>query len=384
MRSTARWVLSLGAMSVSVGAGLAACADSHGFADGGADSASDVNVIFESGCGFCDAEIEAAPTPDAAVCVPPAPPDAGFDGGPPVSLAPAFQKDYAVYDIGAPPGVPDPLGGCTIDWKDDNTLLIAGGSEDQTAGAIYSIPIKRDACGHVLGWNGTATLVAHTPYVDANLVYVGTDADAGADGGPLMIYSEWPNAGMGQLLPTGTSPARETDLSALGLISQGSLGGLGFVPQGLASAGELRGVTYPVYNGISQWHHIQVAADGQLLKVTSVTPTLELRNGCGAGGFAYVPAGSPDFPIESILVAEWDPNKNTRVSGYNVNSSGDPIVSSRFDFLRSFYSPWGAYFDRVSGDYMFLQWTFGFQNVADTVFVVRGFNKPPAPPPPPK
>lgn len=110
------------------------------------------------------------------------------------------------------PGVPDPLGGSTIAWNDDDTLLIAGGSEDPDAGSIYSIPIKRDACGHILAWDGIAALVAHTPYVDANLVYMGTAADAGADAGPLMLYSEWPNAGLGELLPGGNAPALETDL----------------------------------------------------------------------------------------------------------------------------------------------------------------------------
>ncbi len=316
-------------------------------------------------------------TDDGPYC-PPAPQG---DGGLGVLLAAPFQKDYALYDLGAPPGVPDPLGGCTIDWKDDNTLLIVGHSEDP-ATAIYSIKIKRDACGHIIGWDGTATQVATAPYADANLVYLGSAVDGGSSGN-LLVYSEWPNAGMGQLLPGGTSPARETDLSALGLIAQGSLGGLGVVPAGFTGAGQLRGLTYPVYGSVSEWHHIQIGADGQLVKVGTVTPTLKLCDGCGSGGFAYVPAGSPDFPKESVLVAEWDYANLTRVSGYNVDTNGDPVVATRFDFLTQFKSPYGAYFDRVSGDYVFVQWQFTSENLADHVLVVRGFNKPPPPPPPP-
>jgi hypothetical protein len=354
-----------------------ACSSGNSFTDAGVDATKDsdgsddvaqlVDVQFQ--------DVGPDVSPDAPVCPPPPP----IDGGLAATLAPPFQKDYALYDLGPPPGVPDPLGGCTIDWKDDDTLLIAGASEDTTS-ALYSIKILRDACKHIIGWNGSATLVAHAPYMDANLVYLGTQGDGGT--GPLMLYTEWPNATLGQLLPTDTTPSRETDLSQIGLIAQGSLGGLGIVLQG-NQAGELRGVTYPVYGSISEWHHIQIAADGQLVKITGVTPTLKLCDGCGAGGFAYVPPGSPDFASASVLVAEWISSTPSRVSGYTIDGSGDPIVSSRFDFITNFVAPYGAYFDRVSGDYVFLQWQFTFNQTPDHVLVVRGFNKPPAPPPPP-
>ncbi len=346
------------------------------FVDAGSDAAAaDVVVLLDAPSNFPDTTVVDAPS-DAQVC-PPAP---QFDGGLGVQLAPPFQTDYALYDLGPPPGVPDPLGGCTVSWQDDDTLLIAGASEDP-AGGIYAIGIKRDACSHIVGWNGTATKIASTPYVDANLVYLGAVGDGGA--GDLLVYSEWPNAKMGQLLPNGSSPARETDLSTIGLIAQGSLGGLGVVPTGFTQAGELRGVTYPVYGGVSEWHHVQITADGNLVAVGSVTPISQVCNGCGAGGFAYVPAGSPDFAKASVLVAEWQSDVATRVSGYQVDNNADPIISTRFDFLTNFVSPYGAYFDRVSGDYVFLQWQFTFNQVPDHVLVVRGFNKPPAPPPPP-
>ena len=371
MGTNVRWIALTGAcLSV-----FYACS-SHDFEKtpdaGDASDAAQLDVIQN----FPDVSVSDVGS-DAQVCPPP--PSSQGDAALGAVLAPPFQKDYAIIDLGPPPGVPDPLGGTTVLWNDDNTLLIGGASED-TAGAIYKIGIDRDACSHIIGWNGSATLVATAPNVDANLVYLGSAPDGGA--GPLLVYSEWPNAMMGQLLPTGTSPARETNLANLGLIAQGSLGGLGVVPTGTA-IGELRGVTYPVYGSISEWHHIQISADGQLVKVNSVSPVVKLCDGCGAGGFAYVPAGSPDFAQESVLVAEWQSDVVTRVSGYQVDANGDPIVSTRFDFVTNFLSPYGAYFDRVSGDYLFLQWQFTFNQIPDHVVAVRGFNKPPAPPPPP-
>src|SRR5581483_9010244 len=79
---------------------------------------------------------------DAAIQCPPPPPQ--LDGGMAVVMAAQFQKDYSVYDLGNPPGVTGRLGGCTVHYQDQDTLLIAGDSETPQ-GAIYSIKLKRDA-----------------------------------------------------------------------------------------------------------------------------------------------------------------------------------------------------------------------------------------------
>jgi hypothetical protein len=67
-------------------------------------------------------------------------------------------------------------------YDDPNTLYVATSSES-SSGAIYAVPLNRDSCGHIVGFAGNATLVANTPYVDANLLY-----------GPnnVLFYSMWP------------------------------------------------------------------------------------------------------------------------------------------------------------------------------------------------
>lgn len=294
---------------------------------------------------------------DAADSCPPPP----VVPGPEVQLAPAYAALYSVYDLGPVPGVPNPLGGATVHITDDDKLLIAGNSENGS-GAIYEIGVTRDTCGHITGWSGTATLHATTPYVDANLVYVNPS---------LMLYTQWPQAMLSQLPVGATAPARDTDLRAIGLPSGDSgPGGIGLVPPGLAGAGGLRMVTWPG----GYWVHVATAPDSGLLAITGVTQTVTVPN--NPGGFAYVPAGSPGFTQQAIIVAEWvagDPSLD-RVAVYDADAQGDPIIATRREFMSRFPRPWGAYFEPVTGDYLFLSWGTG----TDRVYIVQGF----APPPP--
>jgi hypothetical protein len=300
---------------------------------------------------------------EAGISCPAPPPQ--LDGGTSVVMAAQFQKDYYVYDLGNPPGVTGRLGGCTVHYQDADTLLIAGDSEE-TTGAIYSIKLKRDLCGHILGFSGMATKIATTPYVDANLLYVKSN---------LLFYSEWPIYTLGQLLPNAMSPARETNLQSLGMAGGGT-GGIGFAPAYLpmAVAGKMRGVTWPD----GYWYHIDLTPDGNLFTVSAVTQIPGSTLPGGPGGFAYVPPGSPDFAMHSVIMAEWSANK---VATYAIDMNGDPDPKTRVEFFTAFPRPWGAYFDRISGDYLFLTWGAG---PPDEVYVVRGFAVPPPPPPPPK
>lgn len=90
-----------------------------------------------------------------------------------------------------------------------------------------------------------------------------------------------------------------------------------------------------------------------------------------------MPAGSPGFAENRIILSEWSADS---VATYAVDGQGDPTPSSRKDFFTKFTKPWGADFDPASGDFLFLTWG----PAPDRVFVVQGFNKPPPPPPPPK
>src|SRR5688572_30727064 len=296
------------------------------------------------------------PQPDSDPGCPPPPVAAGAD----VQLAMPFDTLYKVYDLGAPPGVPSSLGGTVVRPADKNKLLIAGASET-SGGAIYEIGVKRNACNHIIGFDGTATLVANTPYVDANLVYVAND---------LLLYTEWPQYTLSQIAGAATMADRRTDLRMLGMPDSGDSGpgGLGVVPPGLASAGELRLVTWPG----GRWYHVASAPDGNLVAVSSITEMATLPN--QPGGFAYVPAGSPGFTVQSLIVAEWRSDSTLdRVAVYDVDASGDPVVASRREFFLRFPRPWGAYFEPVTGDYMFLSWGSG----DDHLYIVQGFVPPP-------
>lgn len=325
---------------------VAACGPGGGGDDGdaraidarAADAATDARVI------------------DAPECPPPPTP-----AGPEVQLAAPFDALYTIYDLGPVPGVPNPLGGTTVKIDETGAMLVAGASE-RTDGAIYKIRLARDACGHIIGWDGTAALQASTPFVDANLVYWSPQ---------LLLYTEWPRFTLSQLPAGAAAPARSNDLRPLGLPSTGDSGpgGIGIVPPGLAGAGELRIVTWPV----GTWAHVDVTADGDLLTIGAVTPRVTLPN--NPGGFAYVPAGSPGFDHQSLITAEWRQTgaQDDRVAVYEVDEQGDPIVATRREFLSKFTRPWGAYYEPVTGDFFFLQWGAG----EDRVYVVQGFVPPP-------
>ena len=293
-------------------------------------------------------------TLDGGSC--PALPAAPSDGG--VAFAPAFGSLYSVYELGPPPGVPGPLGGCVILSSDRSTLWIAGASES-TGGGLYRIKIRRDACNHLVGYDGAATKVATTPYIDANLLEVA---------GGSILYTGWPVYELSQIRVGATAPLYTLDLRTRGQTGS-SAGGLGVVPRALAGGGGLRMVGWPD----GQWHALNHSIDAGVYSVASVAPVPGVVLPNGPGGFAYVPSGSPGFPIQSVIVAEWSVD---RVGVYEVNGQGNPLPATRRDFFTRFPKPWGAYFEPETGDYLFLTWL-GGGVATDSVFVVQGFAKPP-------
>jgi hypothetical protein len=280
--------------------------------------------------------------------------------GPEAVLAAEYAQHYQAFLLGTVPGLPTDghLGGCTIAATDDNTLLVVGNSETPAAG-LWSIGVVRDNCGHIVAWNGQAQKIADAPYMDANLPYT----DKG-----VLLYSAWPVNKLGQLMPGATSPSSETDLAIFGVSD--SPGGLAFVPSYLPAAGELRAAGWPA----GSFYHLDYAVQSPpLLTITGASLATTVTEG---GGFAYVPPGSPGFPKPSLIMAEW---QGSAVVSYEVNDQGDPLPATRKPFFTTFPMPWGAYFEPVTGDYLFLTW----ESVPDRVYIVQGFDKPPPPPPPP-
>ena len=217
-------------------------------------------------------------------------------------------------------------------------------------------------CGHILGFAGSPSRVADTPFIDANMVYTSSGS---------LLYSEWPANTLSEIRPGQTAPDRRTNLVALGLrdLPENGPGGVGFVPPGHPAQDQLRMVTWPG----GYWYHVEFGDTDGLIEMTGLSEIATLPN--QPGGFAYVPAGSPGFVEQAIIVSEYyeDTPDAARVAVYDVDPHGDPIIETRREFLSQFPRPWGAYFDRNSGDFLFMSWG------ADVghVFVVQGFSPPP-------
>jgi hypothetical protein len=95
----------------------------------------------------------------------------------------------------------------------------------------------------------------------------------------------------------------------------------------------------------------------------------------GVEGAAYVKGSNAGFGgVDSLLVSEWGVGK---VGAYQLDGSGNPIASSRQDFLNGLSGAEGALIDPLTGDFIFS--TFGG---GDQIFVIQGFTPPPSVPEP--
>jgi hypothetical protein len=117
-----------------------------------------------------------------------------------------------------------------------------------------------------------------------------------------------------------------------------------------------------------QFYDATLAPDGSgTFDITSVVQTTTLPG--GPEGFIYVPLGSPLFAAQSMLVADFSAD---RVSAYEIDGSGNPVDSSRRDFVTGLSGAEGAVIDPLTGDFLFS--TFGG---GDRVVRVEGFAVPP-------
>jgi hypothetical protein len=269
-----------------------------------------------------------------------------------------YASYYAASSLGSITDLPTNYGGLTFKAGDPSTLLI-GGSANQAAGKLYSVGLTRNAGNHITGFSGTIT-----SFADA------ADNDGGLQYGPggVLFYTLYSDNKIGEFKPGSTAPDKLVDLSPLGV--SGSVGGLAFVPSGYPGAGQLKIVSY----GGGDWYTAALTADGSGTYDIGAA-TLNASPGGGPEGIAYVPSGSPRFTTTSVLISEYSTGK---VAAYEVDLNGNPVVSSRKDFITGLTGAEGAVIDPLTGDFLFS--TFGGEN---QVIVVQGFNGPPAVPVPP-
>lgn len=282
--------------------------------------------------------------------------------GPEAVLAPEYVGTYFPYDLGPVPkqggGYLPRLGGLVISPFEPNLLYVVGPSEVPDA-QLHQIFVERGPCGHIVGWAGQATPVLTAPYLDLM-----------ANGPKGVVFiSQYPTKQLSQYLPGAAMLASTIDLTPLG--PNQSPGGINFVPPGFADAGMLRVMGFPIdHVDPGSWSRATITYNGDHYDVGALVKTVDIAY--GPGGFSYIPAGSPLFPEQRIMVTEWlsDPRS---VSSYAVDTEGDPIPDTRKLFFESFIKPWGSYFEPETGDYMFLQW----EAQPDHVYIVQGFVPPP-------
>ncbi len=265
------------------------------------------------------------------------------------TIQPPFNANYTYTSLGTPAGVPTSFGGVTLKNDDPNVLLL-GGAANGGAGAIYAVPLVRDACGQISGFAGPASLYATAPNIDGGLCY----NDQG-----ILFATTYSDNQLHQYLPGATSPTRTDSFTALGMSS--STGSCNFVPAGFGGAGRFKVL---IYNSGFFYDVTLTPAGNGTYNLSNPVLTAASING-GPEGFAYVPAGSPNFPVPSMIVAEWG---SGNIAAYEIDGQGNPISSTRRLMISGLSGAEGAFIDPGTGDFIFA--TFGGGN---QVVVVRGF-----------
>ena len=274
----------------------------------------------------------------------------------PIVLGPDFVADYSFATLAAPSGLPPPSGGLAFQPGNANTLFI-GGAANSSSGRIHTIGVMRDGSGHIDGFTGTAT-----PFGN-----VGDFNDGGVVFGPggVLFTAQFPVHRLGQTKPGSTNEDRVDNMSAIGIAANTSISALNFVPAGFNGAGQMKVVTW--IGG--SWYTVPFSPDGSGTFNLGAA-TFETTIPGGPEGFVYIDSVNPGFSVDSLLVSDFSAN---RVSAYEIDGNGDPIVSTRRDFLTGLAGAEGAAIDPLTSD--FLSSTFGGLN---QVVVVQGFVVPPS------
>lgn len=267
-------------------------------------------------------------------------------------IDPAFPACYGVRNLGTPPGVPANLGGITFKAGDPDVLLI-GGNANVGSGAIYEIRVTRDSAGLINGFAGSATLFASAPRIDGGLAY---------GPGGVLFFATYSDHTVGQIKPGSTAPDKVISLSSVfGTAFPGSTGTLQFVPQGFPGAGRLKLASY----NTGDWIDASFVADGSgTFNLVAPANSFRALGGGGPEGIVYVESGNPGFNADSVLISEY---RLGRISAYEIDALGDPVVATRRSFVTGLNGALGGTRDPRTGNFLFN--TFGGGN---RVIVING------------
>lgn len=270
------------------------------------------------------------------------------------TLTPDLVNDgYVLTDMGSITDLPTPYGGLTIRPASPDTLYI-GGTANQAAGAVYKVPLVRDAgTQRITGFGGPAVLFAAAPNIDGGLSFAPNGT---------MLYTRFSMNEFGQLLTNNTTVS--IPLTPLGITS--SVGSHAIVPVGSPGAGNL---IMASYSGSAIYKvPFTIATDGSY-QPTTITASVSLSAlANGPEGIAYVPIGSAGFNNPSMVVSAYGMGK---IVAFDVDPDGLPVPGTARDMVTGMSGAEGAVIDPLTGDFLFS--TFGGSN---RVIRVSGFQTP--------
>lgn len=267
------------------------------------------------------------------------------------TVAPGYSSAYTLTALGSVTGVPTNYGGLVFSSANSNILFL-GGNANSSSGRFYSVPVVRGAGGHVTSL-GTGTALGFGTHNDGGIAYAPNGA---------ILYAEYNTDAIGEVAAGGNTDQRTVSLVGLGV--GGSPGPLNFVPPGFNGAGQLKVASY----NTGGFYNLTYSPDGTGTYNISAATLISTLVG-GPEGIVYVPAGSPLFPSQSLLIAEYN---NGRISSYTIDSNGNPVLASRQAFVTGLTGAEGSAIDPVTGDLFFS--TFGG---GSKVIRVQGFVAPP-------
>jgi large repetitive protein len=250
-----------------------------------------------------------------------------------VEMGDRFAENYKPYNLGLPNGLPGPIGPMVFMPDDPDTVLIGGGIRG-CGGSIYKVKVQRGEGGHIIGFDDDNN--PDTPYVAEFYAYA-----------PYLSGMTY--APDGSLITTNPKYS--------------PVAGIGFVPDDLPGAGELKGTGKWPNTGFYDLSYLGSGQYNNPVQTGLVEP--------GSGSFIYRPVTAPDFAGgPEILIV--DPQSD-RVLAYEIDSHGNPIANTVDTFMKDFDWGVGAVVDPRTGDLLFS--SAGNENTIypnNTILAVRG------------